>query len=54
MPWFDPPVPYDPPWPPKLQVFGMPSMAIGMSIGSAVSYLNRLLLTHSPVAQPAS
>jgi hypothetical protein len=31
MPWFDPPVPYDPPWPPKLQVFGLTSMAIGMS-----------------------
>ena len=31
MPWFDPPVPYDLPWPTKLQVFGMPSMVIGMS-----------------------
>jgi hypothetical protein len=31
MPWFDRPILYDPPWPRKLQVFGMPSMAIGMS-----------------------
>ena len=31
MPWFDPPHPYDPPWPLKLQVFRMPSVAIGMS-----------------------
>ena len=31
MPWFDPPHPYDPPWPRKLQLFGMPSMAIEVS-----------------------
>ncbi|MCC6507779.1 MAG: hypothetical protein IT423_01630 [Pirellulaceae bacterium] len=23
MPWFDPIIPYDPPWPPKLQVSGL-------------------------------
>ena len=31
MPWFAPPVPYDPPWPRKLQLFGRPSMAIEVS-----------------------
>jgi hypothetical protein len=31
MPLFAPPVPYDPRWPRKLQVFGMPSMAIEVS-----------------------
>ena len=31
MPWFDPPVPHDPPLPDQLQVFGMPSMAIEVS-----------------------
>ena len=31
MPLFDQPVPYDLPWPRKLQVFGMPSMAFEVS-----------------------
>ncbi len=30
MPWFAPPLPYDPPWPSQLQVFGEPSRSDGM------------------------
>ncbi|MCC6508458.1 MAG: hypothetical protein IT423_05080, partial [Pirellulaceae bacterium] len=55
MPWFDPPVPYDLPWPTKLQVFGMPGMAIGMSspfvMAPAIDVSLTLVQPGSPVGR---